>query len=91
MEQLLKEYEYYLKSEKMMSPNSISSYINDCTNYVSFLVNNCGITDMDDVTADEIRDFLTTLKKKKMKSSSMQVQLMSKLMTMQSTQIMMAV
>ena len=71
MEQLLKEFEYYLTSEKMMSQNSVSSYINDCTNYVDFLVNKCEIDDMNDVTSDDIRMFLAYLKKKKMKPSSM--------------------
>lgn len=71
MEQLLKEYEYYLTSEKMMSSNSVESYMNDCTNYVNYLIEKCGIIDMMDVSADDIRDYLLSLKKKKMKASSM--------------------
>ena len=71
MEQLVKEYQYYLQSVKMMSPNSINSYMNDVTNYVNFLVTKYEIEDMNDVTSDDIRDYLTVLKKKKMTTTSM--------------------
>lgn len=70
MEQTLKEYQYYLTSEKMMSANSVSSYMSDATNYVNFLIEKCSITDLNDVTSDDIREFLLYLKKKKMRSSS---------------------
>ena len=64
MEQLVQEYKYYLQSVKMMSPNSINSYMNDVTNYVNFLITKYEIDDMNDVTSDDIRDYLTSLKKK---------------------------
>ena len=71
MEQLVQEYKYYLQSVKMMSPNSINSYMNDVTNYVNFLITKYEIDDMNDVTSDDIRDYLTSLKKKKMTTTSM--------------------
>jgi len=71
MEQILKEYQYYLTSEKMMSPNSILSYMNDNRNYCQFLIDKCDIEDLSDVTSDDIRSFLTYLKKNKMKTTSM--------------------
>ncbi len=71
MEQLVKEYQYYLQSVKMMSPNSINSYMNDVTNYVSFLVAKYEVSDMNEVSSDDIRDYLASLKKKKMTTTSM--------------------
>ncbi len=71
METLLKEYKYYLQSVKMMSPNSISSYINDITNYLNFLNSKYMVEDMEEVSSEEIRSYLASLKKKKMSSSSM--------------------
>ena len=71
MEQLVKEYQYYLQSVKMMSHNSIMSYLNDVTNYVNFLIEKYQFSDMQDVTSDHIREFLASLKKKKMTTSSM--------------------
>lgn len=71
MEQIVKEYQYYLQSVKMMSHNSIVSYINDITNYVNFLIEKCSIEDVKDVTSEDIRSYLASLKKKKMSSASM--------------------
>ena len=70
MEQILKEYQYYLTSEKMMSLNGVKSYMNDATNYVNFLIEKCGIADLNDVTSNEILEFMLSLKKKKMSSST---------------------
>lgn len=71
MEQIVKEYQYYLTSEKMMSSNSIESYLNDVRGYCQFLQEKCIIEDLNEVTTDDIRDYLTFLKKKKMKTTSM--------------------
>ena len=71
MEQLLKEYEYYLTSEKMMSKNSITSYLNDCYNYLAYLRNKCLITNMNEVSSEDIRGYLAYLKKKKMSAATM--------------------
>lgn len=71
MEQIVKEYQYYLQSVKMMSHNSIVSYINDITNYVNFLIEKCNIDDVKDITSEDIRSYLASLKKKKMSSASM--------------------
>lgn len=71
MENLIKEYQYYLQSVKMMSQNSILSYINDVTNYLNFLITKYQVDDMQDVSSEEIRGYLASLKKKKMSSASM--------------------
>ncbi|MBR2891552.1 MAG: site-specific tyrosine recombinase XerD [Bacilli bacterium] len=71
MEHLIKEYQYYLQSVKMMSQNSILSYINDVTNYLNFLISKYQVDDMEDVGSEEIRSYLASLKKKKMSSASM--------------------
>lgn len=70
MEQIVKEYQYYLQSVKMMSQNSIVSYLNDVTNYVNFLIEKEMVDDMDQVTAEHVRSYLANLKKKKMTSAS---------------------
>lgn len=71
MEQLVTEYKYYLQSVKMMSENSINSYVNDVTNYVNFLITKILVDDMNQVTSEHIRSYLVLLKKKKMTTSSM--------------------
>lgn len=71
METLIKEYQYYLQSVKMMSQNSILSYVNDVTNYLNFLISKYQVDDMQDVSSEEIRGYLASLKKKKMSSASM--------------------
>lgn len=70
MEQIVKEYQYYLQSVKMMSQNSIVSYLNDVTNYVNFLIEKEMVDDMNQVTAEHVRGYLANLKKKKMTSAS---------------------
>ena len=67
----IKEYQYYLQSVKMMSQNSILSYVNDVTNYLNFLISKYQVDDMQDVSSEEIRGYLASLKKKKMSSASM--------------------
>ena len=70
MEQIVKEYQYYLQSVKMMSQNSITSYLNDVTNYVNFLIEKEMVDDMEQVTAEHVRTYLASLKRKKMTSAS---------------------
>jgi len=64
LKRLLKEYEYYLKITKGLSPNSISSYISDLVEYIEFLVKNYAIKDPENITKQHIRNFIGRLKRK---------------------------
>jgi len=64
LKRLLKEYEYYLKITKGLSPNSIYSYVTDLKEYVEFLEKNYGIKDPNNITKQHIRNFIARLKRK---------------------------
>lgn len=66
---LLREWRYYLQSEKMMSPNTTDSYISDVTFYLDFLSKKM-IDDVNLIKADDITLFIGRLKKNGYTSSS---------------------
>ncbi|PAT01252.1 site-specific tyrosine recombinase XerD [Candidatus Izimaplasma bacterium ZiA1] len=70
LKRLLKEYEYYLKITKGLSPNTIDSYLNDLKEYREFLVKNYNIKDPNNISKDQIRNFIVRLRRKDNKSSS---------------------
>lgn len=70
LKRLLKEYEYYLKITKGLSPNSISSYMSDLVEYIDFLVKNYVIRDPERITKQHIRNFIGRLKRKHNSASS---------------------
>jgi integrase/recombinase XerD len=70
LKRLLKEYEYYLKVTKGLSPNTISGYVTDLTEYVEFIIKNYAISDPVQITKQHIRNFVARLKRKHNTNSS---------------------
>ncbi len=70
LKRLLKEFEYYLRVTKNLSPNTITSYITDLTEYAEFLVKNYAIKDPNIITKQHIRNFIARLKRKDNTASS---------------------
>jgi integrase/recombinase XerD len=66
---LLREWRYYLQSEKMMRPNTTDSYLSDVSFYLDF-INKKLIDDVNLIKADDITLFIGQLKKKGYTSSS---------------------
>lgn len=63
MDELVTEYTTYLASEKMKSNNTIQSYSSDVLNYLYYLQNVKGITDIKNVTTEDVKNYLAYLKK----------------------------
>lgn len=63
MDELVTEYTTYLASEKMKSSNTIQSYGSDVLNYLYYLQNVKGITDIKNVTTEDVKNYLAYLKK----------------------------
>lgn len=70
LKRYLKEYEYYLKITKGLSPNTITSYITDLNEYIIFLDKNYSVNDPINITKQHIRNFVARLKRRKNTSSS---------------------
>lgn len=69
MEMFLKEYLAHIKLEKNLSQNTVSSYKNDISAFISFLKNS-GIDDPSNVSSDNIGGFFKTLKELGLSGSS---------------------
>lgn len=63
MDELVTEYTTYLASEKMKSNNTIESYGSDVLNYLYYLQNVKGITNFQNVTTEDVKNYLAYLKK----------------------------
>lgn len=70
MDRLISEYRHYLSGELNLSSNSINAYQNDIKKYVEFLVQYRNISKSTDISTEDIRSYLTSLKKKNYQSSS---------------------
>jgi len=71
MDDLKLEYRYYLVSELRVAKNTVESYIRDIGRYLSFLQKNYHFSSPLDIEVQHIRNFLNSLKRNKMSSSSM--------------------
>lgn len=70
MIELATEYRYYLRSERRMEPNTVSSYVSDIEVYLTYLEEDLYIDDVDLIKEDDITRFLLSLKKKKFTPST---------------------
>lgn len=65
------EYEMYLRNEIVLSNNTVLGYLNDVNDYVKFIIEYRGVFEPADISVDDIRSFLASLKRKKITASSM--------------------
>ena len=63
MEEVLVEYQHYLVSEKMKSLNTVKSYSSDLENYLYYLNEKLNISEVENITTDDIKKYLVYLKK----------------------------
>lgn len=63
MEELVNEFCAYLSSEKMKSTNTIDSYRSDIMNYLYYMENILGISDIKKIKTENILGYLNYLKK----------------------------
>jgi integrase/recombinase XerD len=67
---LLKEYVYYLRTEKGLSKNTVLSYENDIKDYLQFIGDNNGIKRMEQVEKKHLQNYVTRLKRMEMVPAS---------------------
>lgn len=70
MRELAIEYRYYLRSERSMEQNTVSSYVSDIEGYLMYLEEVLYIDEPDLIKEDDITRFLLSLKKKKYSTST---------------------
>lgn len=70
MRELAIEYRYYLRSERSMEQNTVSSYVSDIEGYLMYLEEVLYIDEPDLIKEDDITKFLLSLKKKKYSTST---------------------
>lgn len=70
MKELATEYRYYLRSERRMQENTITSYVSDIEIYLNYLENDLYIDDVELIKEDDITRFLLSLKKKKFSTTT---------------------
>jgi integrase/recombinase XerD len=69
MEMFLKEYLAYIKLEKNLSQNTVTSYKNDINAFLSYLENS-GIDDASDISSNDVGGFFKTLRELGLSGSS---------------------
>ena len=70
MSHLANEYKMYLTSEVLLSDNTTNSYHGDIVQYVKYLEDVRNIHDPRDISIDDVRSYLSSLKRNKITSSS---------------------
>lgn len=70
MDNFIAEYLHYIRGELKLSKNTCLSYQTNVKRYIDYLVKYRNIKDPKDITVDDIRGFLSTLKSKNYENSS---------------------
>ena len=64
MDNYLYEFKAYLSGELNVSPNTLNSYFNDNKKYLDYLKEYRNINDINQIDSDDIRSYLTSLKRR---------------------------
>lgn len=70
MEELNKEFFYYLSGELNLSRNTIDSYEKDIKRYVEYLQKHRNINDPKKITVEDVRSYLSSLKRRNLQAST---------------------
>lgn len=71
MIQLVKEFEYELKAASGLSSNTIAAYVRDVKDYITYLKVHRMIDRVEDITRKDLTNYMMTLRKKQLRSSSL--------------------
>ena len=77
MTNYLIEYEMYITTELGLSKNTCDNYLKDNEDYLKYLMKYRNVCDPKDISANDIRSYLVTLKRKNLTSSSISRKLSS--------------
>lgn len=77
MTNYLIEYEMYITTELGLSKNTCDNYLKDNKDYLKYLMKYRNVSDPKDISANDIRSYLVTLKRKNLTSSSISRKLSS--------------
>lgn len=77
MNNYLIEYEMYITTELGLSKNTCDNYLKDISNYLNYLTKYRKCQEPSDITVNDIRAYLATLKRKNLSSSSLSRKLSS--------------
>lgn len=77
MTNYLIEYEMYITTELGLSKNTCDNYLKDNEDYLKYLMKYRNVSDPKDISANDIRSYLVTLKRKNLTSSSISRKLSS--------------
>lgn len=70
MEHLIHEYEMYLNVEAKLSKNTTENYVSDITQYCNYLTKYRNITEPENITIEDVRSYLSSLKRNHISPSS---------------------
>ncbi len=77
MKGFIHEYEMYLNVEAKLSKNTSENYIRDISQYCEFLMKYRNISNPEDITIDDVRSYLNSLKRNHISSVSQSRKLFS--------------
>lgn len=70
MEHFIHEYEMYLNVEAKLSKNTTENYVSDITQYCNYLTKYRNITEPENITIEDVRSYLSSLKRNHISPSS---------------------